>query len=73
MSILDNLNKKLNAAKPSNLDDEAKATVLGRIKMTAAFTAGVLATATTVALVSYYKSFSDENPETDDIDETTEN
>jgi hypothetical protein len=48
--------QKLNNMKPSMMDDEKKATVLGRIKMTAAFAAGVLATVTVVATASYYNS-----------------
>lgn len=43
-------------AKPGNLSDEKKETVRRRIKMTAAFAAGVLTTVTTVATLSYYNS-----------------
>jgi hypothetical protein len=59
-------------AKPSNLDDEKKETVLRRIKITAAFAAGILATVTTVATVSYYKSFSEAEGETSDEETVTE-
>lgn len=66
MSIISAITTKLNNAKPSNLDDETRETFRRRITHTAAFVAGVLATATTVATVSYYKSF-EKTGETTDI------
>lgn len=48
--------EKLNSLKPSNLADEKKETIVRRIKLTAAFAAGVLTTVTTVAVKSYYDS-----------------
>ena len=50
--------QKLNSMKPSTMDDEKKAAVVGRIKMIGAFAAGVLTTVTVVATASYYNSFS---------------
>ena len=66
--------QKINSMKLSAMDDEKKATVLGRIKMTAAFAAGVLTTVTVVATASYYNSFSqnDEAAEVEETEETTE-
>jgi hypothetical protein len=64
--------EKLNSLKPSNLADEKKETVLRRIKLTAAFAAGVLTTVTAVAAKSYYSNLvnesveeSDESPESE--------
>lgn len=64
--------EKLNSLKPSNLPDEKKETVLRRIKLTAAFAAGVLTTVTAVAVKSYYNSIdaTDEVQESDESSET---
>jgi hypothetical protein len=68
--------QKLNSLKPSNLADEKKDTVVRRIKITAAFAAGVLTTATAVAVKSYFASISDEEfreiAETDAETESTD-
>jgi hypothetical protein len=71
MSKISSLTEKLNNAKPSNMDDEKKAAVLQKIKLTASFAAGVLLTVTAVATASYYNSFpkTDEN---ENIEETTD-
>jgi hypothetical protein len=50
--------QKLNSMKPSTMDDAKKATVVGRIKIIGAYTAGVLTTVAVVATTSYYNSFS---------------
>jgi hypothetical protein len=62
--------EKLNSLKPTHLADEKKETVVRRIKLTAAFAAGVLTTVTAVAIKSYYNSF-DATDETQG-DETSE-
>lgn len=68
--------QKLNNMKPSVMDDEKKAAVVGRIKTVVAFTAGVLTTVTVVATASYYNSFSkideDAKAELSEENETTE-
>lgn len=63
--------QKLNNMKPSAMDDEKKAAVVGRIKMIGAFTAGVLTTVAVVATASYYNSFPKDD-ETATGEETTE-
>jgi hypothetical protein len=63
--------EKLNSLKPSNLADEKRDTVVRRIKLTAAFAAGVLTTVTAVAVKSYYNSF-DATDEVQEGDETSE-
>jgi hypothetical protein len=64
--------QKLNSLKPSNLADEKKDTVVRRIKLTAAFAAGVLTTVTAVAVKSYYNSINaiDEAQESDESSDT---
>jgi hypothetical protein len=65
--------QKLNSMKPSAMDDEKKATVMGRIKTVAAFTAGVLTTVAVVSTASYYNSFPKDSENADEVeDETTE-
>lgn len=66
--------EKINSMKLSAMDDEKKATVVGRIKMTAAFTAGVLSTVAAVAVASYYNSINEasEDVEVEETEETTE-
>jgi hypothetical protein len=65
--------QKINSMKPSAMDDAKKATVLGRIKMTAAFAAGVLTTVTIVSTASYYNSFSQNDEVASETEETEEN
>jgi hypothetical protein len=65
--------QKLNSMKPAAMSDEKKATVLGRIKTTAAFAAGVLTTVAVVAAASYYNSVNNnEDAEVEETEETTE-
>lgn len=66
--------QKLNSMKPSAMSDEKKATVIGRIKLTAAFAAGALTTVAAVAAASYYNSLNNdaETAEVEETEETTE-
>jgi hypothetical protein len=64
--------QKVNSMKLSAMSDEKKAAVIGRIKITAAFAAGVLTTAATVAAASYYASFNNAEAQVDESEETTE-
>lgn len=59
--------QKLNSMKPSAMDDEKKATVVGRIKMIGAFTAGALTTVAVLAVSSYQISL---RKTEEDIEET---
>ncbi len=58
--------EKLNKLKPSAMDDEKKATVIGRIKITAAFAAGALSTVAVVAAKSYFNNLDEAAEEAKD-------
>jgi hypothetical protein len=53
-SILTTAMENVEKAKPSNLDDQKKETVVRRMKYTIAFASGVLLMAATTATANYY-------------------
>lgn len=59
--------QKLNSMKPSALSDEKKATVVGRIKIIGAFTAGATAMLAAVATASYYSALKNEAEKAEEI------
>lgn len=63
--------QKLNSMKPSAMDDEKRVTVVNRLKMSVAFTAGALTTATIAATALYFKTVN-ANAEIAEGEETTE-
>jgi hypothetical protein len=64
--------EKLNNLKPSNLADEKKDTVVRRIKLTAAFAAGVLSTLVVVVATAKVVDLTDATDEAQESDESSD-
>lgn len=64
--------QKLNSMKPSAMDDEKKATVVGRIKIVGAYAAGVATTLAVMVVVGAKLNYDEQNKETAEVEETEE-